>query len=105
MTASGLENSDLGTNRFYSALNMPYLNGKIIGAERVRSFIGYSGWPITLQLPLDTPASLCKLIADWLSGPVVVCNNFTCDFLTSYAVDVMELCLQSLFKITKREKV
>ncbi len=52
----------------FSALNVPYLNGKIIGAERVRSFIGYSGWPITLQLPLDTLASLCKLIADWLSG-------------------------------------
>ncbi len=95
MTASGLEKSDLGKNQFYSALNMPYLNGKIIGAERVRSFIGYSGWPITLQLPLDTLASLCKLqiiiiiIAYWLSGPVVVCASFTCEFLTSYAVDVM----------------
>ncbi len=64
----------------YSALNTPYLNGKIIGAERVRSFIGYSGWPIKLQLPLDTLASLCKLIADWLSGPVVVCASFTCEF-------------------------
>ncbi len=41
------------------------------------------------QLPLDTLASLCKLIAKWLSGPVVVCANFTCEFLTSYAVDVM----------------
>ncbi len=90
MTASGLEKSDLGKNRFYSALNMPYLNGKIIGAERVRSFIGYSSWPITLQLPLDTLASLCKLIADWLSGPIVVCACFTCVFLTSYAVDVMD---------------
>ncbi len=50
MTVSGLEKSDLGKNRFYSALNMPYLNGKIVGAERVRQFIGYSGWPITLQL-------------------------------------------------------
>ncbi len=57
---------------------------------RVRSFIGYSGWPITLQLPLDTLASLCKLIADWLSGPVVVCASFTCEFLTSYAVDAMD---------------
>ncbi len=83
MTASGLEKSDLGKNRFYSALNMPYLNGKIIGAERVRSFIGYSDWPITLQLPLDTLASLCKLIADWLSGPIVVCACFTCEFWTS----------------------
>ncbi len=61
-----------------------------IGAERVRSFIGYSGWPITLQLSLDTLASLCELIADWLSGPVVVCTSFTCEFLTSYAVDVMD---------------
>ncbi len=40
MTASGLEKSDLGKNRFDSVLNMPYLNGKIIGTERVRSFIG-----------------------------------------------------------------
>ncbi len=83
MSASGLEKSDLGKIRFYSALNVPYLNGKIIGAERVRAFIGYSGWPITLQLPLDTLASLCKLIADWLSGPVLVCTSFTCKFLTS----------------------
>ncbi len=90
MTASGLEKSDLEKNWFYSALNMPYLNGKIIRAERVRSFIGYSGWPITLQLPLDTLASLCKLIADWLSSPVVVCASFTCEFLTSCAVDVMD---------------
>ncbi len=57
-------------------------NGKIIGAERARTFIGYSGWPITLQLPLDLLASLCKLIADWLSGPVLVCTSFTCKFLT-----------------------
>ncbi len=90
MIASGLEKSDLGKNRFYSALNIPYQSGKIIGAEKVRSFIGYSGWPITLQLPLDTLASLCKLIADWLSGSVVVCASFTCEFLTSYAVDVMD---------------
>ncbi len=90
MTASVLEKSDLGKNRFYSALNMPYLNGKIIGAERVRSLIGYSGWPIMLQLPLDTLASLCKLIDDWLSGPVVVCASFTCEFVTSYAVDAMD---------------
>ncbi len=83
MTASGLEKSGLGKNRFYSALNMPYPNGKIIGAERVRTFFGYSGWPITLQLPLDTLASLCKLIADWLSGPVLVCTSFTFKFLTS----------------------
>ncbi len=83
MTASVLEKSDLGKNRFYSALNMPYPNGKIIEAERARTFIGYSGWPITLQLPLDTLASLCKLIADWPSGPVVVCTSFTCKFLTS----------------------
>ncbi len=54
MTASGFEKLDLGKNRFYWL-----------------SFIGYGGWPITLQLPLDTLASLCKLIADWLSGPVV----------------------------------
>ncbi len=90
MTASVIEKSDLGKNRFYSDLNMPYLNGKIIGTERVRSLIGYSGWPITLQLPLDTVAPLCKLIADWLSGPVVVCASFTCEFVTSYGVDVMD---------------
>ncbi len=90
MTASGLEKSDLGKNRFYSAPNMPYLNGKIIGAERVRSFISYSDWPITLQLLLDTLAFLCKLIADLLSGPVMVCASFTCEFLTSYAVDVLD---------------
>ncbi len=90
MTAFDLEKSDLGKNRFYSALNMPYLNGKIIGAERVRSFISHSGWPITLQLPLDTLASLCKLITDWLSGPVEVCASFTWEFLTSYAVNVMD---------------
>ncbi len=83
MTASGLEKSDLGKNRFFSALNMPYQKGKIIGAERVRSFIGYNGWPITLQLPLDTLASLCKLLADWLRGPGVVCASFICEFLTS----------------------
>ncbi len=90
MTASVLEKSDLGKNRFYSAPNITYLNGKIIGAETVRWFIGYSGWPITLQLPLDTLASLCKLIADGLCGPVVVCATFTCKFLTSYAVDVID---------------
>ncbi len=80
MTASVLEKSDLGKNRFYSALSMPYLDGKIIRTEKVRSLIGYSGWPITLQLPLDTLASLCKLIADRLSGAVVVCASFTCEF-------------------------
>ncbi len=90
MTASVLEKSDLGKNRFYSAVNMPYLNGKIIGPERVRSFIGYSGWPITLQLPLDTLASLCKLFADWLSGLVVVSASFTCEFLTIFVVDLMD---------------
>ncbi len=83
MAASGLEKSDLGKNRLYSALNMPYQNGKIIGVERVRTFIGYSGWPIMLQLPLDTLPSLCKLIADLLSGPVVVCASFTCELLTN----------------------
>ncbi len=90
MITSGLEKSDLGKNRFYSAINTPYLNGEIIGAERVRSFIGYSGWAATLQLPLDALASLCEVIADWLSGPVVVCASFTCEFLTSYAVDVLD---------------
>ncbi len=80
MTASVLEKSDLVKNRFYSALNMPYPNGKIIRAERARMFIGNSGWPVTLHLPLDTLASLCKLIADWLSGPNLVCTSFTCKF-------------------------
>ncbi len=79
MNASGLEKSDRGKNRVYSALNMPNPNGKIIGAERVRTFIGSSGWPITLQLPLGTLASLCKLIADWLSGPTVACTCSTCE--------------------------
>ncbi len=51
MTASDLEKLDRGKNRFYSVLNMPYPNGKINGAERVQKFIGYSGWPNTLQLP------------------------------------------------------
>ncbi len=37
MTASGLEKSDLGKNPFYSALNMPYPNGKIIAIERVQT--------------------------------------------------------------------
>ncbi len=37
MTASGLEKSDLGKNRLYSALNMPYPNGKIIAVERVQT--------------------------------------------------------------------
>ncbi len=69
---------------------MTYPNGKIIGAERARTFIGYCGWPITLQLPLDKQASLCKLIADWLSGPVVVCTSFSCKFLTSQAADIMD---------------
>ncbi len=90
MTASVLEKYDLRKNLFHSALNMPYPNGKIIGAERARTFIGYSGWPISLQLPFDTLASLCKVIADWLSGPVVVCASFTCEFVTSSAVDVMD---------------
>ncbi len=37
MTAFGIEISDLGKNRFYSALNMPYPNGKIIAVERVQA--------------------------------------------------------------------
>ncbi len=32
-----LRKSDLGKNRFYSALNMPYPNGKIIAVERVQT--------------------------------------------------------------------
>ncbi len=35
--ASGLDKSDLWKNRFYSALNMPYPNGKIIAVERVQT--------------------------------------------------------------------
>ncbi len=69
---------------------MPYPSGKIIGTESLRTFIGNSGWPITLQLPIDTLAFLCKLIADGLSGPVVVCASFTYEFLTRYAVDVID---------------
>ncbi len=79
-----------------------HLNGKIIGAERVRSFIGYGGWPITLQLPLDTLASLCKLIADWLSGSVVVCASFTCEFLTSYAVE--DCACRASLRLPKEKK-
>ncbi len=37
MTASGLGRSDLGKNLFYSALNLPYPNGKIIAVERVQT--------------------------------------------------------------------
>ncbi len=40
MTASGLEKSDLGKNRFYSALNVLYPNGKVIAVEREQTFIG-----------------------------------------------------------------
>ncbi len=69
---------------------MPNPNGKIIGAEGVRTFIGYSGWPITLQLSLETLASLCKLIDGWPSGPVVVCASFTCEFFMSQAIDEMD---------------
>ncbi len=32
-----LRKSDLGKNRLYSALNMPFPNGKIIAVERVRT--------------------------------------------------------------------
>ncbi len=89
MTASHLEKSDLGKNRFYSALNMPYPNGTIIAVERVQTFTGQ--WLVSVPLPLY--AAICphvyKLIADWLSGPVVVRASFTCEFLTSQAVDVM----------------
>ncbi len=37
MAASGLEKSDPEKNRFNSALNMPYSNGKIIAVERVQA--------------------------------------------------------------------
>ncbi len=52
-----LRKSDLGKNRFYLTLNMPSPNCKIIGTERIQTFIGYSGWTITLQSSLDTLAS------------------------------------------------
>ncbi len=64
-----LKKSDLEKNRFYSALNMPCLNGKNIEAERIRSFIGYSCWPITLQLPLDTLAAI-----PWWCAPASLAN-------------------------------
>ncbi len=51
MTASVVEISNLGKNGFYSALNMPYPNGKIIASREYRPLIGYSGRRITLQLP------------------------------------------------------
>ncbi len=38
MTVSGLEKSHLGKIRFYSALNMPCPNVKIIAVERVQTF-------------------------------------------------------------------
>ncbi len=37
MTASGLEKSDLGENLFYSALNMPDPNDKIIAVESAQT--------------------------------------------------------------------
>ncbi len=37
MTASGLEKSDLGKNRFYTSLNMPYPTGKIIAAQTIHA--------------------------------------------------------------------
>ncbi len=84
LTTSGLEKSDLGKNRFYSALNMPYPNGKIIAAERVQAVywlhrlanyvavaIRYARVAVLLHAAICPHA--CKLIADWLSCPTVVC--------------------------------
>ncbi len=73
MTASGLEKSDLGKNRFYSALNMPYPNGKIIGAESVRTFIGNSGWPATYN---TTYAGRCSERL-----PITLRNHIICAML------------------------
>ncbi len=33
----GIKKSDLGKNRFYSVLNIPYPNGKFIAVERVQT--------------------------------------------------------------------
>ncbi len=90
MTASVLEKSDLGKNRFYSALNMPSPNGKI---ERVQTFICLwldNNFAVVIRyasVPMPLHAAIClhtfKLIADRLSGPDLVCACFTCKFLTS----------------------
>ncbi len=95
MSASGLEKSDLGKNRFYSALNMVYPNYKIIGAERVRTFIGYSGWPITLQLPLHARA-----VPLWCE-PASFANSGRAKVLMKR----ITRCLHGLFEIIKTEKV
>ncbi len=92
MTTSGLEESDLGRNRFYSALNMPYPNGKITAVERVHVVywlqrlanhvavaIRYASVSMLLHAAVCPHAF--KLNAAWLSDPVVVCACFTCEFL------------------------
>ncbi len=53
----------------WTALNMCYPNDKIIGAARVRKLNGNSGWPFTLQLPLDTFISLELNIRRFLTVP------------------------------------
>ncbi len=97
MTASGLEISDLGKIRFYSALNMPYPTGKIIAVERVQAvywlywlayhvevIIRYASVPMLMHAAICPHA--CKLIIDWLSGPVVVCACLVVDEMDNTAL-------------------
>ncbi len=84
MTSSGLEKSDLGKNRFYTVLNVPYPTGKIIAAQRIQAVY----WLVIGQSHCschqirqrryaiargDMPERQYKVIADWLSGLTVVC--------------------------------
>ncbi len=57
MTASDLEKSDLGKNRFYSVLNMPYPNGKIIAVLESTDRLLVSGWPIA-SAPMTLHAAI-----------------------------------------------
>ncbi len=100
MTTSGLEKSDLGKNRFYSALNKPYRNGKIIAVERVQTFIGQWGsnnFAVVIRnasVPMPLHAAICphtcKLISDWLGGLVLVCACFIYEFLPRQEDDEMD---------------
>ncbi len=45
---------------------------------------------VSKPLHAATCPHVCRLIADWLSGPDVVCASFTSEFLMSKAVDKMD---------------
>ncbi len=57
-------------------------------ANHVAVAIRYASVSMPLHAAICPHA--CKLNADWLSGPAVVCACFTCEFLTSQAVDEMD---------------